>query len=198
MSGLISCLFSGSPPKQASSHSQSFSLHPSPKDKHLTIVHPTSWPKDAPPLYSVVIVENTQPNISIFQGAPGASNTIGDSHFTLLSSTTNLTLRGKHIRLKRSQLSGDFTLDCIPLGTWKWTVNKLTGSSMKLCDNFGNKLAEYKSVGISKPGEKRLEILVPCDKFFVELVVLSVVTAKSVIKTTDNAILEGLEAIAGI
>jgi hypothetical protein len=143
-------------------------------------------------------VENTQPNISIFQGAPGASNTIGDSHFTLLSSTTNLTLRGKHIRLKRSQLSGDFTLDCVPLGTWKWTVNKPTGSSMKLCDNFGIKLAEYKSVGISKPGEKRLEILVPCDKFFVELVVLSVVTAKSVIKTTDNAILEGLEAITGI
>lgn len=96
-------------------------------------------------------------------------------------------------------LTDDFTLECLPLGTWKWKVSKLTGHSMKLWDNIGNKLAELKSVGgMSKLGEKRLEILVPCDSFFVELVMLSVVTAKSVMEATDNELLQALEAAAGM
>jgi len=74
---------------------------------------------------------------------------------------------------------------------------------MKLCDtNLGNQVvAEFKSVRGKSNGkleEKSLEILVPCDRFFVELVVLSAATARSVIKTTDKAILEVCEAVAGV
>jgi hypothetical protein len=140
----------------------------------------------------------------IFEGAPNPSTnnntTIGDARFKSLSSTTSLTLRGQQIRLKQSHLTDDFTLECLPLGTWKWKVNKLTGSSMKLCDtNRGNEVvAELKSVGTFRVEEKRLEILVPCDSFFVEMVLLSAVTANEVMKATDSAILHVFEAAAGM
>lgn len=73
------------------------------------------------------------------------------------------------------------------MGEMKWKVDKLTGSTLELKDSSGNKVAKLKSGG--GHGEKKLDILIPCDAFFVELVMLSGIAAKTISKImTDIAI----------
>lgn len=83
------------------------------------------------------------------------------------------------------------------MGRLKWHVNKLTGSPLELRDGSGDMLAQFKSAGFPGSGEKKLEILVPCDDFFVELVVLSGTAAKALAKAEIDTASEVVQAVAG-
>ena len=75
---------------------------------------------------------------------------------------------------KQSSTSGSFRLDCPPMQDFKWKVNQLTGSSLELCDPFGQRLARIKKSGLlGSDGGQKLEIFNPCDNYFVDMAVLS-------------------------
>ncbi len=109
-----------------------------------------------------------------------------------------MSLRGQPMRMKMSQLSGNFTLECPSIGRLKWHVNKLTGSPLELRDDSGITLAQFKSAGFPGSGEKKLEILVACDDFFVDLVLLSVMIAKAMAEAMLKAASEVAEAAGGV
>jgi hypothetical protein len=101
--------------------------------------------------------------------------------------------------MKMSQLSGNFSLHCPPMGYLKWKVNPITGSGLELVDSSGTKLAKFKSAGFpGLGGEKRLEILVPCDGWFLELALLSGIAAKAIKKNLEEIASEVAQAVAGI
>ena len=77
----------------------------------------------------------------------------------------------------------------------KWKADELTGSTLILRDSAGGKLAKLKSIGFC--GERQLEILVPCDEYFIELALLSGIAAKIVKKGTDEAAAEIVSGVAG-
>lgn len=55
----------------------------------------------------------------------------------------------------------------------RWRLDSMTGSTLHLVDGNGQKLARY-HIGFSGDREvKSLEILVPCNDIFLDLVVLS-------------------------
>ena len=67
---------------------------------------------------------------------------------------------------------------------------------MVLCDSIGDRLAEIKSTGkFGFGGDKLLEILVPCDELFVELVVLSAIAAKALVKAENEAVVGVMDAL---
>ena len=67
---------------------------------------------------------------------------------------------------------------------------------MVLCGSIGDRLAEIKSTGkFGFGGDKFLEILVPCDEFFVELVVLSAIAAKALSKAENEAVVGVMDAL---
>ena len=82
------------------------------------------------------------------------------------------------------------------MGELRWKVDQLTGRSLQLSDDTGKKLARLKSGGLLGSDEK-LEILVACQDSFVDLVVLSGIAAKTITNMWNEAIAEGVGAVAG-
>ena len=81
----------------------------------------------------------------------------------------------------------------------KWQVSQLTGSSLTLCDASGMPLAKIKSLRMfSSNEEQALEIFVPCDNYFVDLVLLSGYAAWLMTKCTNEVIGEVVQAVAGV
>lgn len=101
------------------------------------------------------------------------------------------------MRLKESQLSGNFNLDA-PIGRFKWVVGKILGSSMELRDSSGTKLALLRSAGFPGSGERKLEIFIQCDNALVELMMLSGFAAKEVQKDAEKVASEVAQAVAGV
>lgn len=66
---------------------------------------------------------------------------------------------------------------------------------MELVDVRGNKLARLKSNHISGMGHKKLELLVPCDPVFLDLVVASAMTVKFLVKAMNDAAGEVVGAV---
>lgn len=202
MNSFMTPLFSTSPSNHshgaANQSSQVFSLRPSRRDSNLTIVRPAGYPADAPPLFSVRTSKTSKPNVVLYRGVAGPASSIGNARFHALSSTTDLSLRGQKIDMKMIQMSGNFSLECPRMGKLKWKLDQLTGSALELCGDSGRRLAQLKSAGFPGAAKKKLEIFVPCDDFFLDLVVLSAVVAKALTKAMTEAVFEVMQAAAGV
>lgn len=174
---------------------RTFVLRSSPMDSSNIVVHPLGYPADVPPLYTIV-TSHSKPHVSVFQGYPDPRYKIGDATMHTFSSMTDVSLRGQRMRLKESQLSGNFNLDA-PIGRFKWVVGKILGSSMELRDSSGTKLASLRSAGFPGSGERKLEIFIQCDNTLVELMVLSGFAAKKVRKDAEEVVSEVVQAVVG-
>ncbi|KAK0104371.1 hypothetical protein ONS95_004667 [Cadophora gregata] len=193
MSKYISRLLSSSsngPPATST-----FSIRPSPHLPSHIVVHPLGYPADVPPIFTIV-TSKSKPNVSVFRGHPIPENRIGDAIMHTFSSTINLNHRGQTATLREGSLSGNFTL-VSPAGKFKWTVNQITGSGWELKDAAVMKLASMRSAGFPGSGERKLELFVPCDDLFLELIVLSAITAKTSQKDTVEAVGEVVGAVVG-
>lgn len=73
----------------------------------------------------------------------------------------------------------------------------MTSSSLELRNGSELKLATLKSDGFLGQSGKRLEILVPCDSFFVGLVMFSAMVARDLTKTTNETAGETAQAMVG-
>ncbi|PVH74868.1 hypothetical protein DL98DRAFT_575422 [Cadophora sp. DSE1049] len=193
MSKYISRLMSSS--SGGSPAASTFSIRSSPHLPNHLVVHPLGYPADVPPIFTI-ITSTPKPNVSVFRGPADPVNKIGDAIMHTFSSTIDLNHRGQTATLKENSLSGNFTL-VSPVGKFKWTVNQITGTGLELKDGAGMKLASLRSAGFPGSGERKLELFVPCDDMFLELIVLSAITAKTSQKGTNEAIGEVVSAVAG-
>ena len=199
MNSLVSKLLPNSAamhaPSEEGSSGHVFSFRQSPSDSNCTVIQPMGTHQDAPPMYSIIRSKHSKPNVVVFAGDRSSHNMLGDARFSSLSSKTKLTLRGQPLIMKRSELTGNFTVDDAHWGKLKWHTNQLTGRSLELRDRSGQPLARLKALGFPGSGQKKLEILVPFDKQFLDMVVLTGAVAKALEKTE---VAELVEVFGGI
>ena len=69
---------------------------------------------------------------------------------------------------------------------------------MELSDANRTRLARYKAGLPVVGGGKRLEVLLPCDDFVLDLIVVSGMTAARINKLTDEAVSEVVQALVGM
>ncbi|KPM44543.1 hypothetical protein AK830_g1977 [Neonectria ditissima] len=196
MRGTISNFLS-STEKPSNPGSQIFQIRPSPHGHGLLVVHPAGYPKDAPPMYCIKVKPSSKPNVVLSRGPMSPQTTVGHARFHFFSSTTELFVRGQPVPLKASTFSGKFTMDIPGMGKFKWKPNQLTGTSFELFDGAGRKLAKLGSAGLLAFGEKKLELMVPCDDFFLDLVLLSAISVKELSKIAGEAASGATEAVIG-
>ncbi|CAI7571882.1 unnamed protein product [Penicillium crustosum] len=177
--GLFSALSTNAKPSNRQS-SVSFSLRPAPWDSTTTLVHPSEYPAEAPPMYSITS-KYRAPNVVVFRGwGEGPWDFIGDARLPSLSSKIYLAFYSQPIQMRLNELSGSFTLESPVTGQLKWKLDMLA------------KLRPGKS------GEKVLEILVSHDIRFLELVLLSGWTARTMNKSVTEATVEILSSVVGV
>ncbi|KAJ6048784.1 uncharacterized protein N7446_011467 [Penicillium canescens] len=174
----------------------SLSLRPAPWDPTKVLVHPAGYPIEAPPLYSVVTCKEQAPNVVVLRGwGAGPWDMVGDARLPSLSSKSRITLHGQPIDMRLSQVSGHFSFQTSSTGRLKWKANMLSGKNLELHDASGRKMATIQPSGTS--GEKKLEVSVSHDSRFLELVLLSGMTAKAMNKAENETAVEILGSILG-
>jgi hypothetical protein len=123
---------------------------------------------------------------------------IGAATLPSLSTSINISLGNFSFGLKQNQFTGDsYSFTCPPLPKMKWRAG-LSGSSMELSDANRTRLAKYKAGLPVVGGGKRLEVLLPCDDFILDLIVVSGMTAAHMNKMTEEAVGEVVQAMAGV
>lgn len=173
----------------------SFSLRPAPWDTTKILIHPSGYPIQAPPLYSITISKESAPNVVVARGWGGGPwDIIGDARLPSLSSKIHLMFYGQPMNLRLNQMSGNSTFESPTTGRLKWKVDMLTGRNMELHDSTSQKLAKLRP---GKSGEKTLEILVAHDSRFFELVLLTGMAARTMNKSMTEATGEILGAVLG-
>ncbi|KAF9895141.1 hypothetical protein FE257_000043 [Aspergillus nanangensis] len=178
-------------------HSRSYTLRKT--DRKTTILRPVGQPDSAPPAFSIETHSMSKPNVIAFRGPPHSSAPIGDARFHSFSSSVDVTVRGQPVHMKMSQLSGSFSIESPRGQKMKWHLSQSTGSSWTLRDASGANLAQLKSHGIpGLGGEKRLDILVPCDEGLVELIVVTGLAAVTLHKQIKQAAEGGGDAVSAL
>ncbi|KIW16448.1 hypothetical protein PV08_06501 [Exophiala spinifera] len=177
---------------QVQGQTQVLLLRQSPFDPNLILIHPSGYPVEAPPLYTAI---SSQERVSVYRGAINPANLMG------VGSRKSISLYGHGgctIAVKTDHLSGDFKLKYPPggKGSLKWKTDSMSfssSSSLKLVDGSGQKIARLKK----HSSEKRLEIYVPCDEHFLNVVILSGLAVRLGAKKNDRDALEVVQAMSG-
>lgn len=158
---------------------QVLTFRPSPDGQKVTLIQREGY-NDTTPLYTLTTSKTTKLNFQLCRvvaTSTGLQQTVvGSASFYGLSSSVELNLHGQCIKMKPGTLSGNQKFTYPPTGEMKWK-SSFVGSTYELFDSSADrKLARYK-LKFSGSGGKRLELLVPCDDYFLDLIVLSGVAA---------------------
>ncbi|CAG8039279.1 unnamed protein product [Penicillium salamii] len=191
----LSSLFSsgGSSDPQACA---SFSIRPAPWDGTKILVHQTGYPIDSPPMYSITISSSGKSNVVVSRGWGGGPwDVVGDARLPTFSSKIHLTIHGQPTEMRFSEMSGNSSFPTPSMGKLKWKLDSMSTKKMDLLDESGRKLAKVHSGKAS--GEKILDILIPHDIFFLEVVLLSAWANKAQNKTALEASGEVIGAVLG-
>ncbi|KAJ5322021.1 uncharacterized protein N7506_011151 [Penicillium brevicompactum] len=193
----LSSLFSSSESKSNPQACASFSLRSAPWDGGKKIlVHPSGYPMEAPPMYTIAIPSANSSSVVLSHGWGGGQwDIVGDARLPTFSSKVRLTTHGQGMEMRFSEMSGSATIQTPNMGKLKWKLDSMALTTLELRDESGTKLAKYYSGKTS--GEKVLEILVPHDVRFLELVLLSGFATKTLNKTALETSGEVFGAIVG-
>lgn len=125
----------------------------------------------------------------MYRGDPSMSNQIGEGSIGSMSGNAKLSLRDHQFTIKGNTAGTKYTVDSSKYGHLKWKVGSRP-IIIFLEDDSGIKIGEFKEAGY---GDKQLDILVPCDGFFAEMVVLTAIFAMRMKKNdSGNWLLTGL------
>ena len=201
MDGLVSKIRSKATGEHEAGHAPTHTIFFCPSDlgDHIK-VHHASNPKEAPPIFDIQMSDgmscsSKEPDYRFLQNG----HLMADARCSLSSSKVKMTLRGMPIEMKQSELSGNFSLNVHPLPALKWKVNQVTGGSLTLCDESGDKLAKIGKTSTMNGADagQKLEIFVAADDFFVDLCVVSGYAAWIINRTNNKVIKEVVQALAG-
>ncbi|GJN71669.1 hypothetical protein VFPFJ_02349 [Purpureocillium lilacinum] len=158
-----------------------------------TSIRPAGYPPTAPPLYTFTGAPHAKPNMALYYGEASPANLVGEGKLSSFSSTSQMRVRGMPFTLRMSQMSGSITLESPVTGKMKLKPNPMTGTGLGMYDASGNKVAKIRSGGGF--GDKQLEIYVPGDGMFIEVVLLSFMTAKMLNKIVGDAVGEAVSSV---
>ncbi|KAF7543638.1 hypothetical protein G7Z17_g10581 [Cylindrodendrum hubeiense] len=179
--------------------SQVFKIRKSSNDSKLFLVRPAGSSKHAPPLYSIAF-KSKKPNLLVYRGHTNLQNPVGYATFHTFSSTIDMSLGGHHIPLKESTFATKHSFQVPNMGRFQWKYSLLSGSH-QLYDASGQKIAKLSSVTLSLRGERKLELMVQCNGFFMDLVVMSAMAtehASGKAAEASEASAEVVSAVVGI
>ncbi|KAJ4355797.1 uncharacterized protein N0V89_003818 [Didymosphaeria variabile] len=132
------------------------------------------------PIFAVTAAKHSKPSLSVYRIHPnGHQEPFFTSSTSSLTGTSTINLIDRYnlIKIKASweslQLRREFPG---PIGKLSWFPSG-SGSDQKLKDQNGTVLAKFKTKIDSGSGkEPRLEILVPCDDYLVDVIVATGLT----------------------
>ncbi|EHK23882.1 uncharacterized protein TRIVIDRAFT_221132 [Trichoderma virens Gv29-8] len=179
--------------------SQTLYIGPSTTNPNLSVVQYEGTPQSTPPLYSIAPHAMLPGMFIVYRGLPDPTGQTGPIGHIKSSSehSAELNLRGCAMKLKMSQLTGDYSITGTPMGKLKWKANALTGcSSLTLCDSHGKKLAKTKTKKAGL-GDQKIEMLVLYDEMVVEIAVLTAYQTKVIGERVVSTVLEVVQAMAG-
>lgn len=147
-------------------------------------------------MYTITIPSANSSSVVLSHGWGGGQwDIIGDARIPTFSSKVRLTVHGQGMEMRFSDMSGNATVQTPSMGKLKWKLDVMTLKNLELRDESGTKLAKYYSGKTS--GEKVLEILVPHDIRFLELVLLSGFATKTLNKNSLETTGEVFSSIVG-
>ncbi|KAI9158871.1 hypothetical protein HJFPF1_06871 [Paramyrothecium foliicola] len=161
-----------------------FILRPAPKDSHLTLVQTVAQAPGQPPVYTVRDDGSTK---TLYVGGPHQPNFVGDMSESTMGMTQRLSLRGHQLTVRTSKSDTKYIVESQQYGRLEWKPNSL-GLGLYLHDQNGNKVAAYKSNGLKNLGEKQVLVFVPCDGYYLEMIVLTAIAAKQLDRNVEEVV----------
>ena len=152
----------------AQGHPMLLSIHKNKKQKGSDVVPYGPKPMGGPGMYFARTSSSKRPNIRLFRGGHQEVFTSSDHTF---SGAIDLMVHGQPMGMKQSQLSGNCSIFHPRLGELKWKVPSMFGTSAHLSDSRGTQIATLKSNKVKGMGQKLIELHVPCDPMFLDLVI---------------------------
>ena len=144
-------------------------------------------------MYFAKTSSSKRPNIRLYKYGQQEVFTSSDHTW---SGKIDLMVNGQPMDMKASQLSGNCSIYHPRLGELKWKVPQLIGTTAHLSDSQGTQIATLKSNKVRGMGQKVIELRVPCDSMFLDLVVG---TAFAVMKANKELAEGAMEVgVAGI
>ncbi len=171
---------------------QTLEFRPAPNDVNTTVIARTDFNATAFPLFSFTKSKELKPKLLVHRIGVGNGTVpqtiVGDAIYNSLKSCVHLTLHGQPMKMKlRDSMSGyEFESS---MGKFKWNSDSIAGNAIALSDGSGMKLARFR-VG------ERLDILVPCEDLFLDLVVVSALAAAGM-KAKDHMNTAMISEVAG-
>lgn len=193
VSNLVSNVNHNHQTNPGASHPNALSIHKTPLHMHTFEIVPFGPAHVQASLYTAKISPSTKPRIQIFKH----QREVFTANAHSLSSRMDLFVNGQPMLLTRGQLSGSFNIQHPTLGELKWKLNQLTGTSAELVDAQETKIAKLSKNHVPGMGEQKIELFVPCDPAFLDLVVGTAVTVKSKLRSMSENAAEIVGAIAG-
>lgn len=157
------------------------------RDNTLYISHPNG---SKTPIFTVETHEYSKPNVKFSKIFPdGSKQDTCTATFSSLSGSITLSFNGQELKLKEGL---DGLVFSGPSGELKWKSSGGSSSIYDLVDQAKVKIARYTFKG---KGEPRLEIFVPCEDGFVDLVICSGVAVGVKKKKTGEEVAAGFEIV---
>lgn len=170
------------------------SIHRSTLNRELYTLVPFGPPHVQAPIYSAKLSKITKPHVIVWKG----NAEVATVRMHSFSSKLDFCIHGQTIPMSESNLSGNTTIQHPRLGPLKWKANQLTGTSSELIDNSGTIIARLKPNHVPGMGKKKLELLVPCDQIFLDLVVASAMAVMLSMQSTLEAAGDAIGAVVDV
>jgi hypothetical protein len=131
------------------------------------------------PVFACKFSNHGKPNISLSRIGPDGiprQPPLATANASTLSGNVTFSVRGgPEIKLKTDWMSSTGAKSMsTPMGEFKWKADEM-GMGYDLYDQNKMKLAKFVSMTDSMSGDPRVDVLVPGDEFFIEMIVISAI-----------------------
>jgi hypothetical protein len=151
-----------------------FIVRQSSEDSDTTNVTPIDQPQDGLAVYTI---QRSKKTIILYHGELNPQKVVGECKTAFMGLSMNLSLRGSQFFIRNSTTGTKFIVESPSYGRLVWKGDSLLGSGLSLYKASGKKVATIKSGGILNYREKQLLVFVPCDVYYIEMVLLTAIAA---------------------
>lgn len=160
---------------------QAFEIKTSKSDHGLKLIRPVGAPDNSPPIMTIIKSRWHKPNFSLIQGPPplpeegnpDPSRVAGWATLATFGSKADGQVRGNPLNIKMETWGAGCLVETPTLGKLKWKRNEKTAIGLDLFDGDKRLVAKLRVGEGWDNAQKILEIYVPGDDYFTEVVAIS-------------------------
>jgi hypothetical protein len=169
-----------------------FILRPNLQNSDVTDARPIDQPPESPAIYTIM---NGKSNKQFYRGEPHPANAIGNCESVKMGLAMEIAHRGQPITVRTSASSTKYIVQSPNYGRLEWKPHPVTRTGLYLHDAAGRKVAAFKSNGVMNLKQKQLLVFIPCDGYYLEMVLMTALAAKALDKTVEEIALEAVGAV---